>query len=182
MESKKLLIVGLGNPGTQYEKTRHNIGFQVLDEFTRGLEIVFDRDNCSSGKISRAGTLCIYLKPMEFMNLSGNCVGKFLGKFKISTSDLLVLHDELDFPFGTIKYKNGGGHAGHNGLRSIIDTLGTKEFSRLRIGIGRPPSIEVSNYVLSNFSKEEEASLPQIKKNAFSMLENWLTERTKSDN
>lgn len=180
METKKFLLVGLGNPGIQYEKTRHNIGFRVLEEFAGKHNVSFDRDICSSGKTSIQGALCFFLKPMEYMNLSGNCVGKFMGRFKISNTDLIVLHDELDFPFGTVKIKNGGGHAGHNGLRSIIDTLGTKDFSRVRFGIGRPAAADVSNYVLSAFFPDEEKTLPELKQSAISLLESWLTERMKT--
>lgn len=178
MEIKKLLIVGLGNPGNGYSMNRHNIGFRLLDSFLNLKNISFDRDkNCSSAKINGDSSICFFLKPLEFMNLSGNCVGKFLIKYKIKPVDLIVVHDELDFIFGRTQLKFSGGHAGHNGLKSIIETIGTKDFSRLRIGIGRPLHGDISNHVLSNFSTEEESKIPEIFNSFISILEKWILEK-----
>jgi PTH1 family peptidyl-tRNA hydrolase len=146
------LLVGLGNPGDQYAKTRHNIGFRVLDSL--GL----DFHKGFLGLIAKDGDR-IYLKPQTYMNRSGDSVLAALSFHKIKPEDLLVIHDELDLPFGTIKLKKGGGHAGHNGLRDIMRVIGP-EFSRIRVGIGKPQhKTQVADYVLSNFSAQEEAVL-----------------------
>lgn len=153
------LVVGLGNPGQQYEKTRHNVGFLFLDALAlersarwvtvNGVQALVADLNISGNKV-------ILLKPQSFMNLSGQPVGQIARYFKIATQEILVVHDELDFNVGVIKLKKSGGHAGHNGLRNIITHLGSNDFYRLRIGIGRPSSGEVvANYVLSVPSKAE---------------------------
>jgi peptidyl-tRNA hydrolase, PTH1 family len=182
MDSKKILIVGLGNPGNTYKFTRHNIGFRIIEELALKNQAAFDGDKkCSTSKYHCDDSVIYLLKPLEFMNLSGACVQKITSKFKISTDDLLVIHDEIDFPFGKIKLKFSGGHAGHNGLRSIIDNLGTNAFHRLRYGIGRPihPNITVSDYVLSSFSKEEEIEISNLMNLCLQSIQNWIYERTK---
>lgn len=149
------LIVGLGNPGDQYAKTRHNIGFRVLDS----LKLNFHKGFL--GLVAKDGDQ-IYLKPQTFMNRSGDSVLAALSFHKIKPEDLLVIHDELDLPFGTVKLKKGGGHAGHNGLRDIIRVIGP-EFSRIRMGIGKPEhKTQVADYVLSAFTAQEEAALPDL--------------------
>lgn len=149
------LIVGLGNPGDQYAKTRHNIGFRVLDS----LQLDFHKG--FQGLYAKSGDL-IYLKPQTFMNRSGDSVLAALSFHKIKPEDLLVIHDELDLPFGTIKFKKSGGHAGHNGLRDIMRLIGP-DFNRIRIGIGKPENKnQVADYVLSPFSSLEESQLPDL--------------------
>ncbi|MFT6068695.1 MAG: PTH1 family peptidyl-tRNA hydrolase [Bacteriovoracaceae bacterium] len=154
-----LLIVGLGNPGNEYRETRHNIGFMVLDHLN---------DNLGSGwkekfKGEYSGFPDGYLlKPMTFMNLSGESVQKAAQFFKVKPNMTLVIHDELDLPFGTIALKNGGGLAGHNGLKSIAQHYGTNDFLRLRIGIGRPVHGDVSNYVLSRFGSDDQIILEKV--------------------
>lgn len=153
------LIVGLGNPGQQYEKTRHNAGFLFLDS------LVLERSSAWSNKpdfqgllaeCNIAGEKALLLKPQTFMNRSGQSVGKVARYYKIAPEEMLVVHDELDFDVGIVKLKKDGGHAGHNGLRDIIAHLGTKDFYRLRIGIGRPVGgMEVVDYVLSVPSKQD---------------------------
>ncbi len=159
------LIIGLGNPGVKYESTRHNIGFLALDKIAafHNISISLKGFDASYGK----GTICnhhvILAKPQTFMNISGISVSKFAGYFKIDLSDLIVIHDDIDLPLTTIRIKEGGGHAGHKGLISIIDQFSDAEFSRVRIGIGRPPdNTTVERYVLESFTADEMNVLPLI--------------------
>jgi peptidyl-tRNA hydrolase, PTH1 family len=182
MDSKKLLIVGLGNPGDRYKTTRHNIGFRVIDEFSKNKNTSFDNDKtCSVAKIQETPHVLFLLKPLEFMNLSGSCTVKLVSKFKIPIDDIIVVHDEIDFPFGKLKLKVGGGHAGHNGLRSIIDLLASNDFHRLRFGVGRPenPNFQVSDYVLSNFGDSENEKLPELITSSINKLNEWILQKTK---
>jgi peptidyl-tRNA hydrolase, PTH1 family len=156
------LIVGLGNPGAQYEGTRHNAGFWWVDDFARGHQCNFRTENRFHGLFARGnvhGRELFLLKPQTFMNVSGRAVVAAALFYKILPDEILVAHDELDLPPGSIKLKLGGGHGGHNGLKDIIAHLGTKDFWRLRIGIGHPGErAEVSSYVL-NAPRREEADL-----------------------
>jgi PTH1 family peptidyl-tRNA hydrolase len=155
------LIVGLGNPGQEYEATRHNAGFWWVDELARLHPTSFRADNKFHGlvaKVALHGHEVYLLKPQTFMNVSGRAVGALAQFFKIEADQVLVVHDELDLPPGSAKLKLGGGHGGHNGLKDIIAHLGTKGFWRLRIGIGHPGERnEVSNFVLNAPRKEEQA-------------------------
>ncbi len=154
------LIVGLGNPGSQYEATRHNAGFWWVDEFARSSGASFRPENKFHGLVARStahGREVFLLKPQTFMNVSGRAVGAVAQFYKIEPASILVVHDELDLPPGSAKLKLGGGHGGHNGLKDIIAQLGTKDFWRLRIGIGHPGErSEVVNYVLHPPRKEEQ--------------------------
>jgi peptidyl-tRNA hydrolase, PTH1 family len=153
------LIVGLGNPGRQYEKTRHNAGFLFLDRLVFESNCVWVSETRFGGlmaEVGIAGGKVMLLKPGAFMNRSGQAVGKVARYYKLAPEQILVVHDELDFDVGVVKLKKDGGHAGHNGLRDIIAHLGSKEFYRLRMGIGRPPTGKVvADYVLSSPSKNE---------------------------
>jgi len=154
------LIVGLGNPGGEYEATRHNAGFWWVDEFARARGANFKADGKFHGLVARAalqGHDVHLLKPQTFMNVSGRAVGAVAQFYKMTPANILVVHDELDLPPGSAKLKLGGGHGGHNGLKDIIAHLGTRDFWRLRIGIGHPGErSEVSNYVLNVARKEEQ--------------------------
>jgi peptidyl-tRNA hydrolase, PTH1 family len=161
------LIVGLGNPGKKYEAHRHNVGFMTVDRLhgSGGLPAWKEK---FSGVFSRGDDVML-LKPMTYMNVSGDSVQPAAAFVKVEPDHVIVVHDELDLPFGDVRIKSGGGHAGHNGLRSIIERLGTPEFLRVRIGIGRPPAGfrgEVADYVLSGFDPVERAMLPDIVENA----------------
>lgn len=154
-----LLVVGLGNPGAQYADTRHNFGFLAVDALASRLKADPFRDKFS-GELSRARAgdeELILLKPQTFMNVSGQSVQPAAAFFKVPVAGVVVLHDELDLPFGEVRLKVGGGHAGHNGLRSLIERLGSPDFVRVRLGIGRPPPAfrDVADYVLARFSAEE---------------------------
>ena len=158
------LIVGLGNPGKKYENNRHNIGFLILDALAEANGFAPWRSKFQ-GQITD-GTIpagkALLLKPETFMNLSGDAVQAAVKFYKLQPSDVLVIHDELDLPPGKVKLKKGGGHAGHNGLRSITNHIGA-DFWRLRVGIGHPgDKNKVSNYVLSDFSKSDQIWVEQL--------------------
>jgi len=152
------LIVGLGNPGTEYKNNRHNFGFMALDSLSAHYQFE-DWKSKLEGKFAAklfGSEKIILVKPQTYMNLSGFCVAKFKHFFKVSEDDIFVIYDDIDLGFGDMKLKQGGGDAGHKGVRSISQHLGTKNFNRIRMGIGRPSEKEdVSSFVLSNFSKAE---------------------------
>jgi len=153
-----LLIVGLGNPGTQYENTRHNIGFKVIDQLVLDFGANEISKSSFHGKLFKAPNLLL-LKPTTFMNLSGNSVQAVKNFYKIDLEDIIVIHDDIDLPFSALRFKNGGGHGGHNGLRSIDAMIG-KEYSRVRMGVGKPEyKSQVVDYVLGNFLDEEQKIL-----------------------
>ncbi len=172
-----LLVVGLGNPGKEYASHRHNVGFMAVDALADRVRADAWREKFSGvyAKAELAGEPAVLLKPMTYMNESGRSVQPAAAFFKVEPKDVIVLHDELDLPFSDVRLKVGGGHAGHNGLRSIMASLGTGDFGRLRIGIGRPPPGfrgEVADYVLSSFNASERAELPEtLKLAAESVLE-----------
>jgi PTH1 family peptidyl-tRNA hydrolase len=172
------IIVGLGNPGPKYQWTRHNAGFLFLDRLAHLENISITRKSFSglSGEWSRKADRHILLKPQTFMNLSGQSVMPALQFYKLPRTQLIVVHDELDLPFGTVRFKQGGGHGGHNGLRSIMEQLGKGDFLRLRIGIGRAPHGDTSNYVLGNIPPEQMEGLPRILDGGLDMLEMMLDE------
>ncbi len=160
------LVVGLGNPGKVYARNRHNVGFHCLNYFAKLHSIRFDRRQCQAriGVGEIAGSKLLLAKPRTFVNLSGKAVGCLVRKYDISLSDLLVIYDDLDLPLGKIRLRPSGGSGGHKGMRSIISALGSEDFPRIRVGIGRPQVEGLSNtdedvivnYVLSDFSPQEE--------------------------
>ena len=159
------LIVGLGNPGKRYEATRHNIGFMVLEKLARDWEVEINNRSFNAlwGKRTIAGNNVLLAKPQTFMNLSGTAVRQLQSFFKTDISNLIVIHDDLDLPFGAIRLKSGGGTAGHKGLASIESNLGTSGFVRVRLGIGKPvDKSRIEGYVLEPFRKEEQEVLPEV--------------------
>ena len=165
------LVVGLGNPGKEYASHRHNVGFMAAEDLASSVRAGDFRDKFSGRftKGSHQGDDIVILEPLTFMNLSGQSVQPAAAFFKVEPAQVVVVHDELDLPFGDVRLKVGGGHAGHNGLRSIMKSIGTGDFVRLRIGIGRPPPGfrgEVADYVLSSFDAIERAELSGILKRA----------------
>jgi peptidyl-tRNA hydrolase, PTH1 family len=172
------LIVGLGNPGPKYQWTRHNAGFMVLDRLSHLAGITVSKKNFSGlcGEGNWQGQRLILLKPQTFMNLSGRSVAEALRFHKLSVEDTIVIHDDLDIPFGRVKLKEGGGHAGHNGLRSLAQELSSGDFIRVRVGIGRPLHGDVVNYVLSNFTPEEMSGLPRLLDGVIDLLELLIVE------
>lgn len=157
---KSVLVVGLGNVGKEYENTRHNIGFVCLDQFreSSGMEAWTEQKklSCFITNNRQGDTQVIAIKPTTFMNNSGEAVKKAMAYYKLSSEDLIVVHDELDIPFGQIRTKTGGSSAGHNGLKSIIEQVG-EDFARVRIGIGpkTPEQIDSGDFVLGKFPKEQ---------------------------
>jgi peptidyl-tRNA hydrolase, PTH1 family len=157
------IVVGLGNPGPQYERTRHNVGFMVVDVLAERAGTKFSAHKKSGADIAEArlgDRKVVIAKPRSFMNVSGRPVAALARFFSASVEDVVVVHDELDLDFGVIRLKQGGGEGGHNGLRSISSALTTKDYLRTRIGIGRPPGrMDPASYVLKPFSAEERKTL-----------------------
>ena len=172
------LLVGLGNPGPKYQWTRHNAGFLVLDRLAQQAGIPVTRKAFSGlyGEGGWLGERLLLLKPQTFMNLSGHAVGEALRFHKLSLTDLIVIHDDLDIPFGKVKVKEGGGHGGHNGLRSLGQMLGSGAYLRVRVGIGRPLHGDAADYVLSGYDKEEMAQLPLLLDGVVDLVGMLLTE------
>jgi PTH1 family peptidyl-tRNA hydrolase len=164
--AEPLLVVGLGNPGPQYETTRHNIGFLVADILSDRIGAGFKVHKKSGAEVvtGRLGGKSVLLaKPRTYMNESGRQVGPLAKFYSIAPADVIVIHDELDIEFGRIRLKFGGGVAGHNGLRSVGSALGTNDFQRVRVGIGRPPGRQSgASYVLENFNSKERPELGTI--------------------
>jgi len=159
------LLIGLGNPGKEYESTRHNVGFRVVDLIARRAGSPAWRAK-SGAEIAetKLGTERVLLcKPMEFMNVSGQPVARIAGFWKIDAPRMVVVHDDLDVPFARLKLGTGGGHGGNNGIRSLLAELGTADFHRVRVGIGRPVGgRDAANFVLGGFAEEERAALPEF--------------------
>jgi PTH1 family peptidyl-tRNA hydrolase len=175
---KTYVIAGLGNPGPKYQWTRHNAGFLFLDRLAYLENLSISRKSFSglTGEWNYRDNRLILLKPQTFMNLSGQAVMQALQFYKLPLSHLIVAHDELDIPFGSIRLKQGGGHGGHNGLRSIMEQLGKGDFTRLRIGIGRSLHGDTTNYVLGSIPPAEMETLPRILDGGLEMLEMMLDE------
>lgn len=146
-----LLVAGLGNPGDEYARTRHNAGFRTVDELADRLGATYWKSQAGAqvAVVRAAGREVVLAKPQSFMNTSGGPVSKLCAAYGVEPEGLLVVHDELDIPAGDVRVKFGGGHGGHNGLRSIVDKLGSRNFSRVRVGIGRPPGrMDPADFVL----------------------------------
>ena len=155
------LFVGLGNPGSKYEDTRHNIGFKVIDRLVNDLGARNISKNAFQGELFRVANT-LFLKPTTFMNLSGRSVETIKRFFKIELEDIIVIHDDIDLPFGAVRFKKGGGHGGHNGLRSLDAHIG-KEYIRVRIGVGKPEhKSQVADYVLHDFSEAEQKKIDKL--------------------
>ncbi len=172
------LITGLGNPGDRYKFTRHNMGFLVVDHLAASCEIDLGMKKFDAryGRGSIESTPVLLAEPQAFMNLSGFAIQRLIDYFKIEIKELVVIHDDLDLPFGTIRLKYGGGHGGHKGLMSIIEQTGSRDFTRVRMGIGKPVyKGMVDDYVLQIFSKEEFADLPDIVEQAASAIKELLS-------
>lgn len=158
------LFIGLGNPGPKYAKTRHNVGFMALDLLSQNWNITFSNEKKFKGDIGRGvinGEKVILLKPMTYMNLSGESVRAVMDFYDIAVEDIIVIYDDLDLPNGKIRTRLKGSAGGHNGIKSLIAHTGTQEFKRVRIGIDRHPKIPVVDYVLGKFSEDEQALISQ---------------------
>ncbi len=158
------LIVGLGNPGKEYTKTRHNLGFQALDYLAEKLDFSFNEKKFNGiySTIFLNNQKIIFLKPQSYVNLSGEVIKRFIDYFKINIEDVLIIYDDMDLEVGKFKLKAMGGSAGHNGLKSIEDKLQTNEYKRLKIGIAKNKGIDIVNYVLGYFSKKENSLIKSV--------------------
>jgi peptidyl-tRNA hydrolase, PTH1 family len=178
MADERWLIAGLGNPGPVHEGNRHNAGFMVADLVAARAGTRFKRDR-SRAQVATgllAGTPVTLGKPLTFMNLSGGPVAALRGFYKIPPDRIVVVHDELDLPLGTVRLKSGGGDNGHNGLRSVTASLGTRDYLRVRVGIGRPPGrMDPADFVLRDFSPPERAQLPELLERAADLVEVLLS-------
>lgn len=168
------LVVGLGNPGPEYAATRHNIGFLVAQKFAQQMGVSLKRQAYQGivGTGRANGQETMVLLPQTYMNRSGVSVVSASKSKGIAAEDIVVIHDEIDLPFGSIRIKVGGGHGGHNGLRSIVDLLGCRDFLRVRMGVGRPQGqVDVAKYVLGQFSSTERSQLDNVLENSVKALE-----------
>ncbi|NSW96140.1 aminoacyl-tRNA hydrolase [bacterium] len=176
---KNFLIAGLGNPGDKYKNNRHNIGFQIIDTYLTffSQNKLIDKFDSEYTSINFKENKLHIIKPKTFMNESGIAVNKCINFFKIPLENLIVIYDEMDLSPGNIKIKFGGGSAGHNGIKSIINCLGSEKFTRVRIGIGKPVNKEkISSYVLSNFTNDELNLFNEIKTNIKYIIEDLVLE------
>lgn len=176
---KTVLIAGLGNPGNEYDLTRHNIGFDCLDDFATSNDFdpwMHKKDlKCHFSSHQFGDTRCIIVKPTTFMNLSGEAVQAVAQFYKVHPDQVAVVHDELDVDFGLIRTRKGGSAAGHNGIKSITQHLG-EQYGRVRIGIGpkTPEQIDSADFVLQKFNKDEQAQLPQLKREVTALLSEFV--------
>jgi PTH1 family peptidyl-tRNA hydrolase len=179
--SEPWLVVGLGNPGTEYTRNRHNVGFMIIDLLAGRIGVTFGRARravaqVAEGHLGPGGPKLILIKPMTYMNLSGGPVATLAQFYKIPVERIIAVHDELDIPYGQLRMKVGGGEGGHNGLRSMSKSLGTKDYLRVRFGIGRPPGRQdPADYVLSDFSATERKELELFLDRAADGVEDVIT-------
>ena len=179
------IVAGLRNPGSEYEGTRHNVGFEVA---SRVLERAGEkwgrapsRLRAGSSQVGVGDARVVYLAPATFMNDSGSSVRAALDYYSLDPEALLVVHDDIDLPFGRLRVQVGGGSGGHNGIRSIERSLGSKDFSRLKIGVGRPPgSMDPANFVLRDFTKSERPDVELMVEDAAEVVELWAADRARS--
>lgn len=170
------LIVGLGNPGREYEMTRHNIGFMTIDKYASklGVSITKEKFNGLYGETIINGEKIILLKPQSFINLSGEVIRKYVDFFKINIEDILIIHDDLDLTLGTYKVKQKGSSGGHNGLKNIELHLGTQEYKRIKIGISNNKLMDTKDYVLGRLSKEEQEIIDKVKDTVVDIIDDYL--------
>ena len=170
------MVVGLGNPGKEYEKTRHNAGFIVIDNYAKSHDIS-DFKKKFNGLYATAvhnNEIFVLLKPQSYMNLSGTVIKKYASYFKIKPEDILVIHDDLDLPVGKIKIKFKGSSGGHNGIKNIIDNLKTELFPRFKVGIGKDDTVPYMNYVIGKFSKSDLETISKILEFSSNIIDDFL--------
>ena len=174
------LIVGLGNPGKQYENTRHNVGFLCLDRLSSKYNLCFKFESSFNAMVAISnvgGEKCIFVKPQTYMNLSGEAVGKIMKYYKVELKDFLVIYDDMDLPIGSLRLREKGSAGGHNGIKNIIQHLSTQEFKRIRVGISGHANIEAKDYVLGNFSKSDMSTLELVKDNVSNAVEEFISNK-----
>jgi peptidyl-tRNA hydrolase, PTH1 family len=171
------LLVGLGNPGLRYARTRHNIGFMVLDRIAGSLGLSFrEKTDYRACNGSLSGQKVVLMEPLTFMNRSGSAVKKVFSKYAVLPEKIIVIHDDLDLETGKLKIRKKGSSGGHKGVESVIQNLGTQDFIRVRIGIGRDPLIPTEDYVLSKFRKDEQALIKEVVFRAVEAISCLVTE------
>lgn len=176
MSDEQVLVVGLGNPGTTYAGNRHNVGQMVLDVLADRARLTYKSHKAGAvvaeGRLRPGGPRVILAKPASYMNLSGGPVAQLARFFKVPVDRVVVVHDELDIDFDTVRIKVGGGHGGHNGIRDVSARLGTPDYVRVRVGIGRPPGrMDAADFVLKDFGADERKSLPNLLEDAADAVE-----------
>jgi len=179
------VVVGLHNPGSDYEGTRHNIGSEVVASILGRVGVSLtkapSRLRAMIGASGAGEEQVLYVVPNTFMNESGSAVSAALSYYKVAPTDLLVIHDDIDLPFGRLRVQMAGGSGGHNGIRSVEKSIGTKEFSRLKVGVGRPPgSTDPADFVLRTFTKKERSEMDLIVGDAADVIEVWLDDRSRA--
>lgn len=176
------LIVGLGNPGLEFDNTRHNVGFITLDVIAKNLDFKFDNKKFNGlyGEKKIGAEKVIFLKPQMYINLSGEVISKILQYFKINNEDMLIIHDDLDLPVGKYKLRPKGSSAGHNGLKNIELMLGTKEYNRLKIGISNNKTIGTKDYVLGKFTSEEREEIDKVIDTAVDIIKEFIVSDIKT--
>jgi PTH1 family peptidyl-tRNA hydrolase len=177
MSENTFLIVGLGNPGREYKENRHNIGFRLVDHLAVRLNVNLTRYQCRAltGDVRRAGVKIMLAKPQTYMNLSGQAVACLVRFYKLPLERVLVVHDDLDLPFGVIRLRPGGGSGGQKGVADVIQKLGTRDFPRLRLGIGRPPGrMDAAAYVLQDFPASDLLTLNEMLTRAADAALTWV--------
>jgi PTH1 family peptidyl-tRNA hydrolase len=180
-DAEAFLVVGLGNPGPGYAGNRHNVGQMVLDVLADRARLTFKSHKAGAvvaeGRLRPGGPRVILAKPGSFMNLSGGPVAQLAKFFKVAAEQVVVVHDELDIDFDTVRVKLGGGHGGHNGIRDVSARLATPDYARVRVGIGRPPGRQdAADFVLKDFSSEERKTLPNLLEDAADAVEAVITD------
>ncbi len=178
-DNPPFLIVGLGNPGPEYKSNRHNVGFMVLDTLAEGLGTKFGKmqDNALIAQVNHEEHRLILAKPRTFMNKSGIAVGQLQRFYKTPLEKLIIVYDDVDLPFESLRLRAEGGSAGHNGMKSIIERLGSQGFARLRVGVGRPKGrMRTPDHVLQDFSRGEKEALPFVQRRAAEAVEKWVHE------
>ncbi|MBI1925627.1 aminoacyl-tRNA hydrolase [Candidatus Poribacteria bacterium] len=178
MPQQTKLFVGLGNPGPRYKNTKHNVGFQVIDELLRRAQVTRLENLCQAllARTEWRGAAVIFAKPMTYMNNSGSAIAGLVHRFGISTDDLCVIYDDLHLDIGVLRLRRGGSDGGHNGMKSIIRSLGTQDFPRLRIGIGESKQENWMEHVLSKFSPAESVEIDPALQRAADAIETFITD------
>lgn len=174
------LIVGLGNPGKQYELTRHNVGFLCLDKISDKYNLTYKFESSFNALVATTnigGEKCIFVKPQTYMNLSGEAVGKIVKYYKVDVNDLIVIYDDMDLPLGALRLREKGSAGGHNGIKSLIAHLNTQEFKRIRVGISSHADKDAKDYVLGQFGKKEREVLDVIKTYVLEAVEEFVSNK-----
>lgn len=172
------LIIGLGNPEGRYAKTRHNLGFRLLDELAKNHQVGFSQQIKLKAEIAQlpAGNV-FFVKPTTYMNESGSAVGLVANYYKVKTTDILLVSDDMNLVFGVVRVRMGGSDGGHNGLKSVISAIG-QDFYRMRLGVGSPQAqVPLENFVLANFSKDEEARVPEMVNKGLNLVEDFIADQ-----